>query len=301
MHTMADTEPNWEWYRSFVSVLETGSLSAAGRAMGMTQPTVGRHIDSLETALKLKLFTRSFDGFAPTDAALELKPYAASLATTAAALRRVASSHGDGVRGTVRLTASEVVGVEVLPPILTALRRQHPELVVELVLSNQVDDLLRGEADIAVRMVRPTQDALVAQRVGGIELGFHARRRYLADHGTPRTMAELRRHTLIGFDTETAFVRQVQARYPWFTRAGLAFRADSDLANLAALRAGYGIGVCQVPLAARDRSLVRVLPKEFAPVLDSWVAMHEDLRDSARCAVTFAALAAGLKDYIPAA
>ena len=296
---MADAEPNWEWYRSFVSVLETGSLSAAGRAMGMTQPTVGRHIDSLESALQLKLFTRSFDGFAPTDAALELKPYAVALASAAAALRRVASSHGDGVRGTVRLTASEVVGVEVLPPILTALRRRHPELVVELVLSNRVDDLLRREADIAVRMVRPTQDALVAQRVGGIELGFHAHKRYLAEHGAPRTMAELPRHTMIGFDTETAFIRQWQTRYPAFTRTALALRTDSDLANLAALRAGYGIGVCHVVLARRDPALVRVLRKDFAPVLDTWIAMHEDLRDSARCAVTFAALAAGLKDYIP--
>ena len=295
---MADTEPNWEWYRSFVAVLETGSLSAAGRAMGMTQPTVGRHIDSLEAALQLKLFTRSFDGFAPTDAALELKPYAASLASTAAALRRVASSHGDGVRGTVRLTASEVVGVEVLPPILTALRRRHPELVIELVLSNRVDDLLRREADIAVRMVRPAQDALVAQRVGGVELGFHAHERYLAEHGTPRTMAQLQRHALIGFDTETAFIRQVQARYPALTRGALALRTDSDVANLAALRAGYGIGICHTTLAARDPSLRRVLRKDFAPVLDTWIAMHEDLRDSARCAVTFAALAAGLKDYI---
>ncbi len=300
MHTVPDAEPNWEWYRSFVGVLETGSLSAAGRAMGMTQPTVGRHIDSLESALKLKLFTRSFDGFAPTDAALELKPYAVALASTAAALRRVATSHGDGVRGTVRLTASEVVGVEVLPPILTALRRRHPELVVELVLSNRVDDLLRREADIAVRMVRPVQDALVAQRVGGIELGFHAHERYLAEHGTPRTMADLKRHTLIGFDTETAFIRQVQARYPALTRAALAFRADSDLANLAALRAGYGIGICHVALGNRDPALVRVLSSDFAPMLDTWIAMHEDLRDSARCAVTFAALAAGLKDYIPA-
>ncbi len=300
MHGMADTEPNWEWYRSFVSVLETGSLSAAGRAMGLTQPTVGRHIDSLEAALKLKLFTRSFDGFSPTDAALELKPYAASLATTAAALRRVASSHGDGVRGTVRLTASEVVAVEVLPPILAALRRQHPALVIELVLSNAVDDLLRREADIAVRMVAPTQDALVAQRVGAIELGLHAHERYLAEHGTPRTLAQLRRHTLIGYDTESPISRRLQARWPAFARDAFGLRTDSDLAHLAALRAGYGIGICQVPLARRDPSLVRVLPRDFAPTMDTWIAMHEDLRDSARCAVTFTALAAGLRDYIPA-
>ncbi len=301
MHTMADAEPNWEWYRSFVQVLETGSLSAAGRAMGLTQPTVGRHIDSLEAALALKLFTRTFDGFAPTDAALELKPYAISLASTAAALRRVASSQGDGVRGTVRITASEVIGVEILPPILTALRRRHPQLVIELVLSNRVDDLLRREADIAVRMVRPAQDALVAQRVGGIELGFHAHSRYLAEHGTPASLAELQRHTVIGFDTETPFIRQMQARYPTFTRAGLSLRADSDLANLAAIRAGYGIGICQAPLAARDPSLVRVLRADFSPAMDTWIAMHEDLRDSARCAAAFAALADGLRDYIPAA
>jgi len=296
-----DTEPNWEWYRSFVSVLETGSLSAAGRAMGMTQPTVGRHIDSLETALGLKLFTRSFDGFAPTDAALELKPCATALAATAAALRRLASGQGDGVRGTVRLTASEVIGVEVLPPILTALRRRHPELVIELVLSNKADDLLRREADIAVRMFAPVQDALVARRVGGIELGFHAHADYLAEHGKPASLAELERHTLIGFDTETAFIRQMQARFPVLTRDRLALRADSDLANLAAIRAGYGLGICQVPLAARDPALVRVLPRAFAPSMDTWIAMHEDLRGSARCAVTFAALAAGLKDYIAGA
>jgi len=298
---MADTEPNWEWYRSFVSVLETGSLSAAGRAMGLTQPTVGRHIDSLEAALGLRLFTRSFDGFSPTDAALELRPYAESLATTAAALRRVASSHGDGVRGTVRLTASEVVAVEVLPPILAALRRAHPALVVELVLSNPVDDLLRREADIAVRMLPPTQDALVARRVGRIELGLHAHERYLAEHGTPRTMAQLKRHTLIGFDTESPLARKLQARWPALARDAFGLRTDSDLAHLAALRAGFGVGICQVPLGRRDPSLVRVLAREFAPTMDTWIAMHEDLRDSARCAVTFAALAAGLRDYIPRA
>jgi DNA-binding transcriptional LysR family regulator len=284
MNTMADTEPNWEWYRSFVAVLDTGSLSAAGRAMGLTQPTVGRHIDSLETALSLKLFTRSFDGFAPTDAALELKPYAA----------------GSGVRGTVRLTASEVVGVEVLPPILAALREAHPALVIELVLSNKVDDLLRRDADIAVRTVRPAQDALIARRVGGIELGLYAHKRYLAAHGTPKTIADLQRHAVIGYDTETAWIRQIQQQTGSFARASLALRTDSDVAQLAAIRAGFGIGGCQARLAARDPALVRVLKSAFSLTMDTWIAMHEDLRDSARCAVTFAALATGLSAYIQA-
>jgi DNA-binding transcriptional LysR family regulator len=293
-----DLEPNWAWYRTFLHVLETGSLSAAGRALGLTQPTVGRHVDSLETALGLKLFTRSFDGFAPTDAAIELRPYAAGVAATAAALRRVASSHGSGVRGMVRVTASEVVGVEVLPPILAALRHEHPALSIELVLSNRADDLLHREADIAVRMFRPEQDALVAQRVGGVEIGLHAHKRYLAAHGTPRSLDDLSRHALIGFDTGNAFIRRLQDQFPMMVRDRLAFRADSDLAQIAVLRAGLGIGVCQSALAARDRNLVRVLRSRFSVTLDTWIAMHEDLRESARCSVTFAALAQGMRAYI---
>ncbi|SPA54683.1 LysR family transcriptional regulator [Cupriavidus taiwanensis] len=294
---MADSEPNWEWYRSFLQVMETGSLSAAGRALGLTQPTVGRHIDNLEAALALTLFTRSFDGFAPTDAALELRPYAAGIAATAAALRRAASGHGAGVRGTVRVTASEVIGVEVLPPVLAALHGEHPELVIELVLSNRADDLLHREADIAVRMFQPVQQALVAKRVGRIELGLHAHKRYLAARGVPRSMEALSAHALIGFDHENAYIRRFQEKVPQFSRDRFAFRADSDLAQLAAIRAGLGIGVCQSALAARDSQLVRVLHRQFSLTMDTWIAMHEDLRASARCAVTFAALAAGLSAY----
>jgi len=294
---MADTEPNWEWYRSFIAVLETGSLSAAGRALNMTQPTVGRHVDSLEAALQLKLFTRSFDGFAPTDAALALKPYASSLAATAAALRRVASSQGGGVRGTVRLTASEIVSNEVLPPILSDLRDAHPGLVIELVPSNKVENLLRRDADIAVRMTTPAQDALVARRVASIDVGLHAHRRYLDRHGTPRTLDELAGHALIGWDTETAYIRQFQDRFPAITRERFALRTDSDVAQLAAIRAGLGIGMCQARLAARDPALVRLFEPTISLNLDTWIAMHADLRDSPRCAVTFAALADGLAAY----
>lgn len=298
MHSMKDNEPNWEWYRTFLKVLETGSLSAAGREMGLTQPTVGRHIDSLETALALKLFTRTFEGFAPTDAALELRPYAVGLASTAAALRRTASGHGSGVRGVVRVTASEVIGVEVLPPILAALHGEHPELIIEVVLSNKVDDLLHREADIAVRMVRPTQDALIARQIGGIEAGLYAHERYLARRGVPTSMAELSSHAMIGYDQENAFIRKFQEQYPQLSRSALAFRADSDLAQLGAIRAGFGIGVCQAALANRDTALIRVLKSTFSLKMDTWIAMHEDLRESPRCAVTFAALAAGLSEHM---
>ncbi|GAB7537595.1 LysR family transcriptional regulator [Burkholderia sp. 22PA0099] len=294
---MRDAEPNWEWYRTFLQVLDTGSLSAAGRAMGIAQPTVGRHIEGLEAALGLTLFTRSVDGYAPTDAARELAPHAAGVAASAAALRRAASGQGDGVRGTVRLTASEVIGVEVLPPILVALREAHPALSIELVLSNRVDDLLHREADIAVRMFRPEQAALVARRAGTIEIGLHAHERYLARCGTPRTLAELKRHTVIGYDRETAFTRAVGGIFAPLGRDDFAFSADSDLAQLAAIRAGFGIGFCQAGLAARDPALRRVLRRAVSMPLQTWVAMHEDLRRSARCMAAFTALAEGLAAY----
>ena len=135
--------------------------------------------------LGVTLFTRSQLGLLPTEIALALRPHAETMEHTAALMQRAASSQGQGVVGAVRIAASEAVGVEVLPPILTRLRERHPGLVIELVLSNKVQDLLRREADIAVRMLRPRQEQLVARKVGNIELGLHAHEDYLARHGMP--------------------------------------------------------------------------------------------------------------------
>jgi DNA-binding transcriptional LysR family regulator len=291
-------EPGWELYRSFLAVMDAGTLSAAARAMGIAQPTVGRHVDALESLLGSRLFTRSRQGFAPTEAALALQPYAQALRSTAAALLRVAASQDRGVRGTVRISASEVVGIEVLPPVIERLGRRYPALVLELSLSNALSDLLHSDADIAVRMLRPTQEALVSRRVGTIELGLHARRSYLARHGTPTTWDELSAHTLIGFDRETPFLRRLSDRFPALRRSTFGLRSDSDIAQLALLRQGCGVGVCQVPLARADNRLVRVLPDHFGIELDTWVAMHENLRDSVRCTTVFDELVAGLGAYV---
>ena len=295
---MTGADPNWDLYRTFLAVLQEGSLSGAARALGLAQPTIGRHIDALEEAVGFQLFTRSQHGFAPTEAAAELRPYAEALSATAASLLRVASGQGDAVQGAVRVTASEVVGVEILPPILTKLREQYPRLVIELAPSNRIEDLLRRDADIAIRMLPPSQEALIAKRLGDIRLGLHAHRRYLKRHGTPTRMEELRDHSVIGFDTETAAIRSILKGTPGFGRAMFALRSNSDLAQLAAIRAGYGIGGCQVGLGKRDKDLVRVLPDAFELKLDTWIAMHENLRTSHRCRIVFDALAEGLGEYI---
>src|SRR5215469_6274053 len=173
----------WELYRSLLGVLQEGSLSGAARTLGITQPTVGRHISALEASLGVALFTRSQAGLLPTEAALALRPYAEAMRSTADALRRAADSQGEGIKGTVRVSASEVVGVEVLPEIVAGLRQAHPRLTVELVNTNRVQDLLRREADIAVRMTPPRQELLIARRVDAVALGLFARRDYLARHG----------------------------------------------------------------------------------------------------------------------
>ncbi|HET7795185.1 MAG TPA: LysR family transcriptional regulator [Rhizobacter sp.] len=297
----APSPPGWELFRTFLGVLQAGSLSAAARDLGLTQPTVGRHVAALEKSLQLTLFTRSQTGLLPTDAARALQPYAASMAATAAALQREAGSqadHRDRVQGTVRITASEIMGVEVLPPILAALRAREPGLVIELVVSNRLQDLLHREADIAVRMTPPQQEALIARRIGAVELGMHAHRDYLARRGTPRSEADLMGHDLIGFDTEPTYIRRMSKELGGLRRAIFALRTDNDLAQLAAIRAGHGIGFCQVALARRDERLVRLMPKRFSVGLETWVAMHEDLRASPRCQATFQALVDGLGAYL---
>jgi DNA-binding transcriptional LysR family regulator len=298
---MSRKEPGWELYRSFLGILREGSLSGAARALGITQPTVGRHLDALEQGIGQTLFIRTQHGLSPTREAERLRPYVETLEATSAALLRVAASQRDGVCGTVRITASEVIAIEVLPPILTQLRDAYPELVIELLPSNRMEDLLQRGADIAVRMARPSQAALVARRIGNVELGMYAHRQYLERHGVPADIEALADHTLIGFDQGNAFVRNFAAQVPhlpFLKRELFAMRTDSDLAHLAALRAGFGIGICQVGLARCNPDLVRLFPREISYCLDTWLAMHEDLRHTPCCQQTFAALSEGLTRYV---
>lgn len=290
-------ESNWDYYRTLLAVLRQGSLSGAARDLGLTQPTIGRHVEALEKALGTELFTRSQQGLLPTDAALALKPYAEMLESTTAALLRAASGGNEGIGGTVRISASEVVGVEILPPILAKLQRAHPGLTIELSASDNLEDLLQREADIAVRMVEPSQDALLARHIGTIRLGFFAHRDYLEQYGEPRSVEELRSHRLIGFDRQTAYTRLMTKRYPMLDGISFAFRSDHSIALLNAVRCGLGVGFFQNPLAKQDADLIHLLP-EISISLETWVVMHENLKSSPRCRVAFDALVEGLKDYI---
>lgn len=289
---------SWDHYRSFLAVLSEGSLSAAARRLRLTQPTLGRHVDELEQSLGIALFTRSQSGLTPTEAAIELRPYAEAMAGAADALVRAASGEAREERGSVRLTASEIVATEVLPSILAEFQQIHPGITIELVATNRNEDLLRRRADIAVRMVRPTQSALVARRVGATEIGLFAHRRYIERNGVLASLEDPTGHAIIGFDEETAVVQAFQKRGVKLFREMFSFRTDSDVVQLAAIRAGLGIGACQVPLAKRSPDLVRMLPDAFSFDLDFWLVMHEDIAQVRRVRLLYDHLGARLADYI---
>jgi DNA-binding transcriptional LysR family regulator len=291
-------DPGWELWRSFLAVARAGSLSSAARALGVAQPTVGRHVDALEEALGVPLFTRSPQGFRPTDAGAALVPQAEAMAAAAGSLLRSASAARDDDGGVVRVAASEIVAVHVLPPILADFRRAHPRVTLELDASNRQADLLHRDADVAVRMTRPTQEALVARRVGAVPIGLYAHRSYVAARGVPTCVAGLFDHDLIGPDRDVAAWAGVRIGGRPVEREMFRFRIDNDVAQLAAVRAGLGIGVCQIPLARADPDLVAILPGDVAFSLDVWVVTHEDLAPTPRVRRLFDHLVGGLGAWL---
>ena len=291
-------EPGWELFRTFLEVVRDGSLSGAARKLNLTQPTVGRHIDALESALQLSLFSRSPQGLTATPAALELVTYAETMASASAALQRTASGGAKADRGTVRVTASEMIGCEVLPPMLARFRDAHPAITLELAISNSNEDLLRRDADIAVRMVRPRQKSLVARRIGNSAIGFYAHRNYAQKYGLPKTIPDLEQHCLIGFDRDALALRSLGELPRAVTRENFGFRCDSDLAQFSALKAGVGIGGCQHNIAKRFEQLVPVLAKAIRFELEIWLAMHEDMKSTGRVRLLFDHLAAGLSGFV---
>lgn len=290
-------ELDWDHYRVFLAVLRSGSLSAAARGLGLVQPTVRRRIEALEAAVGA-LFVRTPGGLAPTEAALRLSEHIAAMEASAAAFVRQASAVAGEIAGMVRVSASEMVAVEVLPAMLRPLLDEHAHLSVILSPTNRNENVLRREADVAVRMVPPTQGALRAQRIGPVPIGFHARQDYLAAHGTPDSLEALRRgHRLIGPEHDSPVVRDLRSAGILNGEERFAFRSDSDLAHVAAVRAGLGIGLCQLPLAARDPAVVQILPELTFP-LETWVVMHEDLANVASVRAVFDLLVAGLRGYL---
>lgn len=273
---------NWALLRSFLAVVETGSLSAAAARIGTTQPTLSRHMRELELLLGVPLFHRSAQGLEPTDAALGLVDDARAMGEAAAALALKAQGRSQRLTGTVRISASVVVANLLLPPILRALREAEPNIQLELVASDVAQNLLRRDADIAVRMFDPTQKALIARRLGETPLGFFASQAFLARHGPINSTEEMIQRGILGFDRSDAILKAFAAQGHPVTGDDFPVRCDDQMVYWNLLTAGAGIGIAQVLLAKRHPELVQIATDLRLPILPVWLVMHEDVRRNAR-------------------
>lgn len=273
---------DWTLIRSFLAVADAGSLSAAARATGISQPTLGRHIRDAEAGLQIALFTRVAQGLQLTEAGLALVPPARAMRLAAAEIALAAKGRAAGVAGTVRITASRVVSHAILPPILARLRDEEPGIQIDLVPSDTSENLLLGEADLALRMYRPTQLDLVAQKLADLPLGLYAARSYLDRHGRPTSAEELIRLTFVGQDRATQIIRAMQTMGFPVTRDFFPVRTDDPLVYQDLVRAGCGIGGLFRLIGDADPMLERIDGLVDLPVLPVWLVAAPALRQSPR-------------------
>lgn len=271
---------DWALVRSFVAVLDAGSVMGAARRLGAQQPTISRHVAELEAQLGAPLFERTGRGVIPTALALTVADAARQMEAGADALAVAVARGREATTGTVRITTSDVAAAWLLPEVLAGLREAEPGIQVELVASNTVHNLLRREADIAVRMVRPAQASLIAKKLGDIPIVAAAHQRYLARAGTPRTPEELLTHTLIGFDRDDGIVRGFAAMGLPIAREAFAIRTDDQVAYGRLVAAGAGIGFVTGYLVAQWPGVQALLPQLKIPPLPCWLAVHREIRGS---------------------
>ena len=289
----------WELLEAFVNVARAGSFTAAAKMAAVSQPTLSRAIAELEERLGVQLFVRHSRGLELTDRGAELLAGAREVEDRVQDVLRRATGLREKPSGIVRVSAGEPIGVAVLCPAFAELRTTYPDVALELVVDNGPSNLSRREADIAVRMFRPTQLDLVAKRLGAVELAPFASREYVALRGTPRSLADLGNHTFIGLDRDPSWVRTL-ARLG-LDNAAFAFRTDHIMAHIEAVRAGVGIGVLHVLMGLSDPGLVRMdVPLPFEP-LECWLVVHQDVRGNPAVRVVYEALERQLDAYLTGA
>ena len=271
---------DWALVKSFLAVLDAGSLMGAARKLQAQQPTLSRHLAELESQLGAPLFERTGRGVTPTAAALAIADAARQMAAGADTLARVLVGQRDATTGTVRITTSQVAASYLLPRVLAALQAQEPGIAIELVASNALSNLLRREADIAVRMVRPVQASLVARKLADLPIMACAHQSYLQRAGTPRQPQELVQHRLIGYDTDDQMLRGFAALGLPITRASFALRTDDQVAYGRLVAAGAGIGFVAGYNIRHWPGVVPLLPMLVIPPLPCWLAVHREIRGS---------------------
>lgn len=273
---------DWTLCRSFLAVAETGSLSAAARKLNLSQPTLGRHMAEFEAALGTPLFTRQPKGLAPTEAALALIPAARAMQEAAARLSLAAAGRQETLKGAVRLTASRVVSHFLLPPMLARLRAAEPGIEIELVPSDSSENLLYREADIALRMYRPTQSDVVTRHLADLPLALYGAKSILDSQGRPENLQDLLRFDLVGFDRSDLMLKMMASLGLPRRREDFPLRCDDQLVYWNLVRAGCGLGAAQTVIGDAEPLVERIAPFLSLPALPVWLTVPEALRHTPR-------------------
>ena len=283
---------DWNQVRAFFVTAETGSYSAAARALRTTQPTVGRQVAALERSLRVTLFTRRGRGVEPTRTGLELVEHVRAMAEAALRVSRVAAGKASSLEGPVTITASAMVAWALLPPLLVKLRKRYPGLDLEVVASNQSVDLRSGEADLAIRNVAPKEPELVARRLPDRVAYLYASPRYLASLGRP-TPERLSRAQFIGFARGDAYRAGLAALGLTLTEANFHFYAQDQHVQWAMVHQGAGLAMMLADVGDADAGVRRVPGLPGFPI-PMWLVTHRDVKTSQRLRLVADALAAGL-------
>ncbi|GAB5447280.1 LysR family transcriptional regulator [Gymnodinialimonas sp.] len=285
-----DMNLDWTLLRAVLAVGETGSLSGAAAQLGLTQPTLGRQIKSAEKALGQPLFTRHPRGLRPTPFCETLLPAARQMNDAAKAVSVLAAGQSPDTSGRVRLTASVFVTAHILPEILSDIRDQHPNIALDVVASDTTENLLFHEADIALRMYRPTQLDMITRHLGDLPLGLYASDRYIARHGLPEDEDDLKTHHMVGYDRSDLILRGMREMGMEVTREFFTTCTDDQVAYWNFVASGCGIGIGQTIVADRTPGVRRILPHLQLPVLPVWLTAHPGLRHQPRVSAVWTAL-----------
>lgn len=285
---------DWNQVRAFLATVEEGSLSAAARALHLTQPTLGRQVAALEADLGVTLFERVGRGMQLTEAGLELLEHVRDMGAAANRISLTASGQSQTVEGLVRLSVTETTAAWLMPPILADLRQHAPRIDVELVVSNTLSDLRQREADIALRHVRPTQPDLIARLVRTQSACFYAAQRYLDRFGPISSVKDLARADFIGFDDQPRMIAWLNDFGLPITDANIRVRSDSFIAAWELARAGLGVTMLGRDLADRFPDMVRVAPDMPEIEVPFWLTSHRELQTSRRIRTVYDFLAEAL-------
>jgi len=285
---------DWNQVRAFLATAQEGSLSGAARVLHSTQPTVGRQVTALEISLGVALFERVGRGLVLTPSGAAVLEEVRAMGEAAARVSLVAAGRTVDVAGTVSVSVSDVFAAFVMPDILIAFSARVPEIAIDLVVTNTLSDLMRREADIAIRHIRPEEPDLIARHLKAGRAALWAAPEFLRRHGRPETVADLAGLPFVGMSDPATMVGYLTQWGLPVTEADIRVHSDNMVAAWEMVRAGLGIGVMPDEIALRTGGAERVLP-DFTPMdVDIWLTCHRELKTSRRIRVVFDFLAEAL-------